>query len=197
MKSLLLLFVVFISGCCAFTSQDCGCQPPSPELTAKAREWINPYDNKAFLLFEDENNIVDTFKLERVEDIEFIGGDECGTDGEVQRAVLTSTQNPSLTFTISATRKEVVEINGYDETDKQLFVEISTSNETTFVKNENSTAIFDENYVWDSDTIKVLNVDCAGGSNCLEYPMKGFVLSKDLGLLNFTTNEDKVWKRIE
>ncbi len=90
-----------------------------------------------------------------------------------------------------------VEINSYEETDKRLFVEISTTNETAFVSNDNSTAIFDENYIWNSDTIKALNVVCVGGSNCFEYQMKSFVLSKDFGLLNFTTNNDKVWKRID
>ena len=52
MKELLMISMIFLSGCCAFTSQDCGCEPPNPELNEETLKWIAPYDN------QDENTSV-------------------------------------------------------------------------------------------------------------------------------------------
>lgn len=197
MKKILFLnmTIILLSGCCTFTSQDCGCNPPDPELLKEARDWIIPFDNKEYLIFENGNGNTDSLKIERVVDTEFIGGDECGTDSEVERAILQSSQNSNLKFTIEGTMKNYVAFNYLDDREQFIYAELNSGNNEVDIFNENTTGIIDNDFIWNGETISVLKISCENSSNCSNYEMSKFTISKDLGLLEYNDKSGINWKR--
>lgn len=198
MKKILALNIVIIllSGCCAFTSQDCGCNPPSPELSKEARDWISPFDDKEFLIFEDGNGNQDSLKIDRISDTEFLGGDECGTDSEVERAVLRSIQNSNLKFTIESTRINYVALNYLDDRQEYIYAELYVKNNNIYIFNENTSGLFENEFFWNGETISVLIISCDNSSNCFDYQMRKIIVSKNLGLLSYMDKNGTQWKRI-
>jgi hypothetical protein len=86
MKNLSFIFLLLIiSGCCAYTSGDCFCDPPEPELSASALDWIILFEHEPYFVFEDDIGNLDMLLIERTQDIEWIGGNEWGTDGDVKK----------------------------------------------------------------------------------------------------------------
>ena len=194
--SLLTLIIILLSGCCVFTSQDCGCNPPEPDLSSAARSWIIPYDEMEFLTFEDDNGNKDSLKIERMVDTEFIGGDECGTDSEVERAILRSVGNTDLRLTIESTMIKYVVFNYLENWENFIYVNVNAINNDLTIFNDNSTGAFINNFDWNGEQISVLEINCENSSNCNDYQMKKFIISEELGLLEYIDNNNVNWKRI-
>lgn len=83
MKSLCLVIVVsgFLTSCCVFSSQDCGCKPSKPFIAESTKEWIIPFVSEN-QLFTTKSSSSDEQRGNRVyqEGTECIGGDECCTN---------------------------------------------------------------------------------------------------------------------
>lgn len=195
MKSTLLIFVIFLlNGCCAFTSEDCNCDPPSPELSQEALNWITPYNEVEFLVYEDDSGILDTLKIERVQDKEWVGGEECGTYGDVEKAIFTSNNNKLIT--VSATRINNVGINDLDEGESYIIGYLKINEEELILFDENSLGIVIDNYDWNGMETTVIEIKCENSLECSNLKMKNFTISKEFGLLKFTDSTGHNWKLI-
>jgi len=195
-KKLLILSMIFLSGCCAFTSKDCGCVPPDPELNAETLKWIAPYDNQDYFVFEDSLGNKDSLQVVRESDTEFCGGDECGSDCQVEMAILTSLKNPNLKFTITATQIKDLRINNQEENETRIFVEFNVLNDATFSSNENTSVLINTDFEWNNEKIKVLQAKCKGSLICSDYEMKEMVVSRKFGLIEYITKDEIRWKKI-
>ena len=195
MKNTILIFVILlINGCCAFTSEDCNCNPPDPELTQEAKDWITPYEVE-FLVYDDDNGILDTLQIERVQDTEGVGGDECGTYGDVEKAILRSNSNNKL-ITISATRINNVGINDFEDGESYIAAYLKIDEEELIVFNENTSGTVIGDYEWNGIETTVIEVNCDNSSACNNLKMKSFTISREIGLLKFTDSNGITWKLI-
>ena len=188
--------MIFLTGCCAFTSQDCGCKPPDPALDEETLKWIAPYDSQAFFIFEDSAGNKDTLQIVRASDTEFCGGDECGSDCQVEIGALTSRNNPDLKFTIAATLIKELRINNREEIDNQIFAEIDVLNESIFPENDNITTSIIDDFEWNDENIKVLKIKCEDGLKCFDYEMSEFVVSRDFGLIKYLAKDGTLWEKV-
>lgn len=195
MKYLLLLNLIFLSGCCAFTSKDCGCKPPKPELEEETLKWIAPYNNQAYFIFKDSIGNQDTLQIERKSDTEYCGGEECGADCQLEIGILSSRRNPGLKFTITAALMNVLRINSMEDTTHYMLVHTYLLNERIFPQNEGVSASLAPDYDWKNEKIKVLKVNCAGSPKCLDYEMREMIVSRDFGLIEYITKDGIRWKK--
>ncbi len=196
-KVLLLLTIVFISACCHFTSQDCGCQPPDPALHEETLKWIAPYEGQNYFVFRDDSGNVDSLRIVRVSDTEFCGGDECGSDCRRERVTLTSVSHPDLKFVSTATTITTLRINEGAESDKFIVLELNVLDNGVYWWNENTSAVVLNDFDWNNQLIEVLDIRCENGTNCNDYAMKKIVISKDFGLLEYTTKDGVEWRKID
>lgn len=197
MKKIFLLNItfIFLSSCCVFISQDCGCDAPGPELLKGARDWIVPFDTLEYLIFEDSLGHTDSLTIERIVDSEFVGGDECGTDMDVERAILQSTQNANLKLTIEGTMNNYVSINVSEDRAQFIYARLDSVNDFINTSGENVSGIIDNNYEWNGEMISVWSIICENASDCGNYEMSRMVISRDLGLLGYTDKAGTIWEK--
>jgi hypothetical protein len=191
-NSFLISILLLLNGCCAFTSEDCNCTPPSPELSQEAMDWITPYNEVEFLVYADDNGILDTLQIERVQDKEWVGGEECGTYGDVEKAILTSNNNHKL-ITVSATRIDNVGINDLDDDESYITGYLKINEDELIVFNEQSSGTVIDNYDWNGIETTVIEITCENSSECNNLKMKSFTISREIGLLKFTDSTDHNW----
>ena len=200
MKNLLILITgsLLFGGCCMVTSQDCGCEPPDPEfLMDEAKEWLMPYEDGQFRIFVDDNGNLDTFVVERVQDTDWIGGEECGADSEVERVTLKSISKYGVRYSIEARMSNYIATNYTENREDFIYMEMNVRNEKIYVFNENTTAVFLDDFDWNGELIPVLKVNCEGSSNCYNYTMRSYIISKEFGLLEFVDDGAKIWRSLD
>lgn len=193
-NTILILTVFLLNGCCAFTSRDCGCDLPEPRLSEASLDWVNPFDNHEFFVYEDGNGNIDTLEIGRMQDTEFIGGVECGIDSDVERVILKS--NNTILLTISATRVHYAQFNDIQDTENYIYVELNTMKDEIDVLNDNSSANFKHDFEWNGELISVLEIKCEGSVDCNSLEMKNFIISKEHGLLKFEDTQGDIWTKI-
>ncbi len=174
-----------VEGECNKAVSDCGCEPPNPELNEETLKWIAPYDNQDYFVFEDSLGNKDSLQVVRETDTEFCGGDECGSDCQVETAILTSLKNPNLKFTITATQIKDLRINNQEEIKTRIFVEFNVLNEAIFSSNENTSVLINTDFEWNNEKIKVLQAICEDGFICSDYEMIGMIVSRKFGLIEY------------
>jgi hypothetical protein len=186
MKYLVVIGLLFLSGCC-WNDRDgsCGCEPPNPKLSEEILEWIMPYENKQYFVFEDEEGNLDSLKVERISETEFCGGDECGSDCEAEMAVLSSTTNPVVRFNIVARERYSVNINYRYNRNQFILVEYLGANST--YSQENIIVGFANG---------ILSANCKNGFDCSNYNMKNLKISKQEGLIEYTTADNMKWTKV-
>lgn len=195
MKELFFLFALLLfSGCCALTSADCFCDPPSPELSQEALDWITPFNDVEFFVYEDDFGILDTLQTERVQAEEWVGGDECGSLGDVERAVLMSNNNRLIS--IEATRKDNVGFNDPDENESYLTGYLKVNEDELIVFNEQASGAVIDNFDWNGMLTTVIEVICEDNLECNNLIMRSFTISREFGLIKFTDSNGKNWKLI-
>ena len=199
MKRILIpLSICFLlKSCCVFTSQDCGCEPPPAQfLIDEPKEWLMSFDNGEFQIFQDDDGNIDSLEIQRIQDKDCIGGDECCSESEIERATLESINRFGIRFSIEAIETNDIATN-YNES-REDFIQIMMNAETEeiYIFEDNTTAEILDNFNWNGNSISVLSVNCSGSSDCSNFTMRKFIISKELGLLKFIDNDSKTWKRI-
>lgn len=199
MKKILILIIscFLLKGCCVSTSQDCGCEPPPEEfLIDEAKEWLKSFENGEFQVFQDDNGNLDSLEIERVQDTGWIGGDECGADSEIRSANLKSVNRFGMRFSIEAMERNHIAINNNENREDFIQIKMNVETEKIYVFKDNTTAEILNNFDWNGESITVLQVNCEGSSNCSNYSMRKYIISKELGLLEFIDDNVNNWKRI-
>ncbi|HFC01021.1 MAG TPA: hypothetical protein ENJ53_09480 [Phaeodactylibacter sp.] len=199
MKKILIITIscFILNGCCVMTSQDCGCEPSSKEfLIDEPKEWLMSFENGEFQIFQDDNGNLDSFAIERVQDTGRIGGDECGADSEIERANLLSINRYGMRFSIEAMERNHISTNYVESQEDFIQITMNAQTEEFYIFNKNTTAEILNNFDWNGESISVLKVNCTGSSNCFNYAMRQYIISKELGLLEFVDNNANTWKRI-
>ena len=166
-KILILLVSCFLlKGCCVFSSQDCGCEPPFEEfLIDESKEWLMSFENGEFQVFQDENGSFDSLEIVRVQDTGWIGGDECEADSEIERANLKSVNRFGMRFSIEAMERNHVVTNNNENREDYIQIKMNVETEEFYVFKDNTTAEILDNYDWNDESISVLKIDCI----CLLY----------------------------
>ncbi len=193
---LLPFMALFLSGCCLFTSQDCGCSPSKVLLEEEALVWIMPYDESDYFVFEDSIGNIDSMKILKDSYIEYCGGEECENKCDSERASLYSKPGQDVIFSITATYGYEIWINFDELTQSNNAFIYDAVSEKVYVYDEKVNAILIEDFLWGQDTIEVLQIECDQSSICHDYRAKTLTISKNRGLLQYTTKDDKVWSRI-
>ncbi|MCC7245245.1 MAG: hypothetical protein IT269_06175 [Saprospiraceae bacterium] len=198
MKYFLIFITLFTSGCCVFTSQDCGCDASTTdvELDAEAVKWIAPYQQENFFLFRNSGGIVDTCLIDRVSDTDYYGGDECGSDYKTETMTLTSSLNPALRFVIKATFIKEVWLFSRRNSDDQISVLIDAKAGLPHTQNIGIVLTDIADYTWNGQNISVLEIRCNGMSACSSFEATCLIVSKDNGLLEYVTQDGTTWTRI-
>ncbi|MEM8524311.1 MAG: hypothetical protein AAGG68_06695 [Bacteroidota bacterium] len=190
----IIILSLVLNSCCLVTSQDCGCVPPTPELSAEAISWIIPYDDKSNLIYESSNRSIDTFLVERTSEKEFCGGDECGANCNLETINLTSL-NDSLDWSISASFNNRIEINPMADTVSEIYATWRTGDNNPFTSSEAIITSFDSQFQWDGRILSVIKIDCIDSVNCSSYKMKDMIISKEEGLIQYIDENDEVWNK--
>jgi hypothetical protein len=77
-----------------------------------------------------------------------------------------------------------------------IYLEFDVLNESIFLKDAHTAANIDDNFEWNNKKIKVLKINCENGSDCSGYEMKNMVISREYGLIKYTTPDGNIWKKI-
>lgn len=192
-----LSLFLFLQGCCAFTSADCFCDPPAPDLSPLVRDWINPFDDVAFLVYADSSGNTDTLDIERTQGSEWTGGEECGTDGHVENAILTRRADNTQLITVKATRSNIVTINQEEDQEVYIWTNLNTPENELVAFGEHNSGTFSANYDWKGTSLTAFEVSCSGSPDCDKLIMPSLVLSKERGLLQYTDMQGTIWELME
>ncbi len=202
--SYLVLFC--LSNCCIRHS-DCFCDPPEPDLAEHAIDWVSLYYENPVptLVYEDEMGNVDTLIIEQIEDTEWLGGDECGTNGDRMIALLRSTMTNELLFSTAATRYSNIYFNNLEDyLDYTEHIPVSffwrpdvMLDEIELIDyNEFSTVAFNTAFNWQGEQITVVEVKCEAQEECMSFKLQNFVVSQEYGLLEYTDINGIHWRKI-
>ena len=190
-----VIVVVLLSSCCVLTSQDCNCEPPPPEfLTEEVEEWLSPYNDGGVLFFQDSLGNLDSLITELEADTGFIGGDECGNDSEIERAVFQSATEPVILFTLIANSVNLITLNNAADDDFYISLDYNTLDNSITTRNDFVTSSFDPAFEWRGEPTSVLIAECE--FSCRNLLMSRIVVSRELGLLTYTDIEGVEWIRI-
>ena len=195
------LFILFInlSGCCALTS-NCGCEIPAAELTAKTLEWISPYEETEFLVFEDIDGLLDTLFVERQQRSDYVGGDECGGDTNTEIVILNSQKSNTPILTIFGAANYFIRINDYAERDSFLVADYNSDEFTLRFNAPHLSGGYNNVYEWEGESLPAIIINCkdtitTDTFNCSDFIMTDFVIAKDLGLLRYVDRQGIEWER--
>lgn len=198
-KILLIILLVQLSACCIQTAT-CDCDPPTPELTKETLAWINPFDEQAFFLFENESGDVDTVSIERQQRTDYMGGDECGVNAQTEIAILRSLSADTTILTFICNRKFFVWINEFEENDNYLVGYYNTDGTNMTFGSPISSGGYNGLYDWQDDLIPAIVMNCtdtipSDTFECNEILIRDFVIAKDFGLIKFIDAEGEEWER--
>lgn len=194
--SFCFLSFCFLSSSCNRTSADCDCVPPPPQLEEGAEAWIKAYDDTNRLIYETEKGDLDTFKVERVWGEAFVGGPECGTYGDMRRAIIKS-KSSGQKFTISALRNSEIEFNHHDSSIVYMWGVLNQEyGETDWMSYKFSGNYNLEDEYKGNPTVS-LEVECDISSNCNHIAMQRFKVSREFGLLYFYDSDDTMWSLVD
>lgn len=199
MKKIIFLIVLtfLFNGCCHFTSEDCGCEPPPEEfLSDEPKEWLKAFEDGTFQVFQDDNGSLDSLEIEVSQGALCIGGDECCSDSETKLARLKSVNRFSIRFSVEAMEKSFIEINTRESNEDFIQVRMNAQTEELYAIGERATAEILNDFDWNDELITVLSVNCTGSFNCSDYVMQRYIVSKELGLLEFVDRDSNQWKRV-
>ena len=192
-----IILCILFSGCCIRNSDPCFCTPPEPGIEAQALSWISPFNSSTAPIFEDKNGALDTLEIERIQDTEWTGGEECGTHGDREVAVLRSKSNNERLFSFSASQNVLVSFNIYEEPTSFIPGYLNTLGDEIIVFEENSDGELDENFEWQGESLRVIKIACEStDTSCDDYKMKSFIVSESLGLLEYVDMNGMKWSRI-
>jgi hypothetical protein len=189
------ILIVALSGCCFATTRDCNCTPPIPELSAEALSWMEPYQIQPYSIYKNEAGTPDTISIRFETGTEFCGGDECGSDCELQRAILTSSAHPEFDFTISAEERYRIMINGIGTIDSILYAELNPLTKNVFSVNLGATVTLEQNFEWKNQHLTVLKIDCNNPVDCSKYSLTNMLISEEHGLLEYRFNSGETWQK--
>lgn len=182
MKYLILIGLFFLSSC------SCGGSEHLESLSQETLEWLIPYNNKDYFIFEDKEGNRDSLKVERISDKILCSDEEqCSRYCETEVATLVSIINPEIKLNVTIDSDHQIYINrGYLQ-DKyiQLYF-ITIDNDYTSIS-ENFSLIRRTDY---------FRVDCKNNSNYFNYPMKGMIFTKQQGLIEYTTTDNRKWTKV-
>lgn len=182
MKYLAIIGLLFLSSCtyCGFGGGD------DMEVDKETLEWLLPYESEEYFVFEDEQGGRDSLEVERTSNIESCGGDECSVTCEIEIATLQSIFNPEILFSTIINSSSSVSFNADYSRDQYIFFTFLTTRDYTFVS-EKFSLIRRTDY---------FRIDCKNNANCSGYPMKGFIFTKQEGLIEYTTADNKKWMKV-
>ncbi|WP_338759683.1 hypothetical protein WAF17_12130 [Bernardetia sp. ABR2-2B] len=187
MKYFVIIGLLFLSSCCIVTSQDCFCNSPDYKVSQNAFEWIIPYEDKKFFIFEDESGNIDSLKVERISETQICGGDECLGSCETEMVSLLSTKNDEIKFNLYASRSSYVDINVYYPEDKYLSGSFNVDNNDIYASSMKIGVNRNTDYI---------NIFYKNSLNYFGYPIKGFIFTKQEGLIEYTTADNMKWTKV-
>lgn len=181
MKYFVIIGLLFLSSCC-WNDKDgsCNCDPPSPKLSEEALKWISPYEGREYFIFKNEEGNFDSLKVERISEKEFVGGDECGTNYEIEITKLASISN-SVKFEFRAKYGNEVSFNESYPSDNFIHVGFRLSNPTPYTAQQDISLNLING---------ILSADCKNGFDCSNYNMTNLKISKQEGLIEYTTADN-------
>ncbi|MCX2745314.1 hypothetical protein OO013_15660 [Mangrovivirga sp. M17] len=190
-----IILVVFFSSCCD-TNQECCGDPPDPQLTPEAKSWLSIYQGKDYFVYENTSNQKDTLWVAFETDVESCGGDECVNGCEIERALLKTSEDSTLAFSIDARLNDLIAINesrfsGNDSTliAASLYLQndyVSSSPDFTNVE-------LVTDYLFQNEKVTILKVTCKNDERCEGFRMQSMIVSKEIGLIEFTDTEGEKW----
>ncbi|MEO1654877.1 MAG: hypothetical protein AAFU64_15120 [Bacteroidota bacterium] len=189
--------LVLLSGCCKTPLGSCDCEPPDPFLLSETKEWLRVYDQVDYFIFEDHLGNQDTLHIRRENGTKFCGGLECGNnDCEVETRFLQSSLDSNLVFSTSAQSVDEVKINDRSERFIKLSFIFDLTSEIIILENPNTLINLEANLQWNNQSTFAFELICNDGENCNDYQMTRMLISREFGLLEFTSADGSKWRRI-
>ena len=199
MDRLVYLIVVLLScSACCDSSQGCCGDPPNPELTPEAKSWLVPYQQKEFFVFENQAGNQDTLAIQFETDTEYCGGDECGSNCKIERAVLQSLTDTAVHLTIEARYNDKIVVNeprvsADDYT--LLLAEVSLSRDIVSTSPTNAEAELISDYTFNGAATIALTIACV--EQCTDFRMPSMVISQEKGLIEFDDYLGNEWVQMD
>ena len=194
-----MLSLLTCSACCD-TSKGCCGDPPNPELTPEAKAWLSVYQQKEYFVYKDQNNRRDTLWVTFETDTEYCGGDECGSDCKIERALLASSSDTTINFDIAARYNTKIEMNErrFSLADSTLiFVEYSLTNGYIGAIPDDVDVELMTDYVFQGQEVTAIKAQCDSVNPCEGFRMTALIVSKEKGLLAFVDNGGRKWTLTE
>lgn len=170
--------------------------PPDPKLTQEVKQWIQPYQAKSQLVYQNQQNRRDTLLIHYSTATEYCGGDECGSQCEIQRAVLTSKRDLTFGMTIEAKLNDLVAINysPFSQPDSTLlYAGIYLRNKFVDKRPTTAQVSYLINYPLGGESLTVIEARCTAVNECKRLKMSSILLSKERGLLAYTDQFNQRW----
>ena len=197
MKSLCLVIVVsgFLTSCCVFSSQDCGCKPSKPFLAESTKEWIIPFVSEN-QLFTTKSSSSDEQRVNRVyqEGTECIGGDECCTNYPTHTTTFFfgAFQDKTLLYT-KAIQNEVDFSSEQDGFPSDTFIASFDVTTGKFSKSAAVNLFETDTVINGSKHLKVIFQKIDPTKNKILFTRLEFV--KGVGVTGYTDASGQVWKK--
>lgn len=192
-----ILLLIAGNSCCDENRGCCGSKPPDPELVPEAQAWLDPYEAKQYFIFENQVNQLDTLIVSLERDTEYCGGDECGYNCQVERAVLRSRSYSSIVFKIEARENRVIDINEpwryANSPDKGLLsVRLLTGTKVISPVPDFVDAYLISDYFFKGDRITAIKAQCNDAIGCKEFKLLSMVVAKEDGLVEFMDDKGPI-----
>ncbi|MFD2938393.1 hypothetical protein [Spirosoma flavum] len=165
-------------------------------MTQEVKQWIQPYQTKAQLIYQNQQNRRDTLLIRYSTATEYCGGDECGSQCEIQRAVLTSKRDSTLGITIEAKLNDLVAINysPFSQPDSNsLYAGIYLRNKFVDKRPATAQVSYLINYPLGGESLTVIEASCVSANECKRLKMSSVLLSKERGLVAYTDQLNQRW----
>lgn len=189
--------LVLLSACCKTPLGGCDCDPPDPFLLPMTRDWLASYDQLEYFIFEDDLGQCDTLRIQQETSTKFCGGIQCGNlNCEVEIRLLQSSLDSNLTFSTTAQSISEVKINDRSERFSKLSFIYDHLSEFLILENPNILISLEASYLWNGQNTFAFELICNDGENCRDYQMTRILVSREFGLLEYTTNDGKQWRRV-
>ncbi len=193
-----LLAVATVS-CCDSNLGCCG-PPPDPFLIEDVYDWMEPYKNGTYRLYQNQDLENDTLSVDYEESTEFCGGDECSNDCEVIHVALRSSRYPGFNFLIVALLNDNVDFT-YTSPDSiqarvfSTYVNLPIDKFGPYIFEPELELVITPNFLIEEEEVYAVEVTCNQQlANCYNYYIKSLLISREYGILAFTDQNDVVWR---
>lgn len=192
-----IMSIILLSACCHFTTLDCNCKPSEHKLKNEVLEWIAPYNQLNFFIFQDSLGNTDSLRINRFAGTTECGGEECISTCHTEKRILQSVKYPDLTLNLTASFGNVLEINANIIGKNMIYLWFNAIAESAYNHDENIATTLSDDYLWNNQKTRTLKINCKDKAKCYNYNMSEIILSKDFGLIEYVDVQGIRWKKID